>query len=154
MRQDLAKYDLIELLAGETWPEIEQAKVIIGFNRALAGYVAEKLNPYFKDEDTEALKELARKPEITPEAVVAFYKDRVPELEGLIEEAILELKRIFLLDVYERKVKEAGERIQSLTDEDLKNIEAKKLELWQQALEAGKQDDWDKVKQVLAVLPR
>ncbi|MEW5805485.1 MAG: hypothetical protein AB1721_02040 [Patescibacteria group bacterium] len=153
MKQDLAKYDLIELLAGESWPETEQAKVVIGFTRALSGYVAEKLNPYFKDEDADELKKLAEQPEITPEQVIDFYKTRLPNLEEVLDEAILELKKIFLVDVYQRKINEFEQKL-AQADEDNRPAFESQLKAWQSALEFSQQDDWDKVKQVLVVLPR
>jgi len=97
MIQDLAQYDLLQLIAGETWPEQEQAKVVIQFSRALSGFVAEKLNPYFKDEDTEELKKLLARKDLTPNEVIDFYKSKVPNLEETFGNFILEFKIIYLM---------------------------------------------------------
>ena len=154
MIQDLAQYDLLQLIAGETWPEQEQAKVVIQFSRALSGFVAEKLNPYFKDEDTEELKKLLARKDLTPKEVIDFYKSKVPNLEETFGNFILEFKKMFLLMVYNGKIKELESKIPSIQDEDINTMETNTLKSWKQILEFAKRDDWDKAQQVLAVIPR
>jgi len=120
----------------------------------LIWFCCRETNPYFKDEDTEELKKLLARKDLTPNEVIDFYKSKVPNLEETFGNFILEFKKMFLLMVYNGKIKELESKIPSIQDEDINTMETNTLKSWKQILEFAKRDDWDKAQQVLAVIPR
>ncbi len=154
MIQDLAQYDLLQLIAGESWPEQEQAETVVNFCRALSGFMGEKLNPYFKQGDDKEFQQMLQNENLTEKDIMNFYESKIPNPEETMGSIALEFKKMFLLMVYENKIKELESKIPSIQDEDIKRMETNTLESWKQILELAKQDDWDKAQQVLSVIPR
>lgn len=154
MIQNLAQYDLLQLIAGESWSEQEQAKTVVNFCKALAGFMGEKLNPYFKQEDGKEFQQMLQNENLTEKDIMSFYESKIPNLEETMGSIALEFKKMFLLMVYENKIKELESKIPSIEDEDIKRMETNTRESWKQILEFAKQDDWDKAQGVLVVIPR
>ena len=160
---DLKKYDLLDLILAETWPEEKQADTALKFNYALAGYLNENLSPHL-DEKTEAeFEALTRDPSITPQKIEEFYKTKIPDFWEKIEQLVLEFKKMFVLGVYENKVKELKDSVLGMeqtiaqeTDEARKTLYQKiKSDLadWEEILNTAKVDDWDRVYSLLQAIP-
>lgn len=163
MLSDLAKFDLLNLTLAETWPEEKQADMVLKFTAALSGYLGENLNQYFDEKAEEEFEKLAQDSTITPERVIEFYKTKIPHLEEIIDDLVLQFKKIFLLKVYENKVgqlKKEMEDFRKAQGEDkdeiklqLFEMKAQELADWEQVLLYAQNDDWEKVSQTLEKIP-
>lgn len=158
MLTDLGKFDLLELALAETWEEEKQADLVLKFNQALAGYLGQNLEQYFGEGSDEALREILNDPGVTEERVIEYYKAKVPNMEETLGRLILEFKRMFLVKLYEKKAAELKERVeiskQATAEADgIKSHIIKRLEQelfdWEQVSQEAKNDNWDKVYEVL-----
>jgi len=158
---DIKKYELIDLLLIETWPEKAQAEVIAKFKTALAGFLNEKLSQSIDPALDAKFQATINDPQITPEKLEDFYNTNLPDLKEQITNLTLDFKRLFVIKVYQAKTTELKNNLASLEkDKDAKD-EAKKtihqdlitsLNTWESVLDAAKNDDWDKVKLLLQTI--
>lgn len=154
MLQDLAQYDLINLIAAEAWSEEEKAKVVLDFSEALSGFLGERLNPLLTEEDDLAFKQMLQKPDLTQEEVMEFYHLRIPNFEERLESATLEFKKMFLLMVYEKKIKELDQQIQDPKNEEIKPFLLATRQAWQQAYDFGRNDNWHEAAKAISIIQR
>lgn len=159
---DLKKYDLLDLILAETWPEEKKADTVLKFNYALAGYLNENLSSHLDEKADKEFEVLIKDPLITPQKIEEFYKARIPNFWEKIESLVLEFKRMFIFGVYENKVNELKNSVLGMeqtisqeTDENRKALYEKiKSDLadWEEILATAKNDDWDKVNILLQAI--
>lgn len=159
MLTDLGKYDLLNLILYETMNEEAQANMVLNFTEALSGYLGENLSQYFKNGEEAELTELLNKEGVDPEAVINFYRSKIPSMDSTIEDLCLRFKRNFLLDVYRREVEKLRGEISSFdggSADDLHKqiVDFKRFELedWQNVLTSAEKDDWDRVADNLSAI--
>jgi hypothetical protein len=154
MLQDLAKYDLLNLIAAEGWDEKEQAKTVLMFSQSLAGFLGERLNQSSPASLEPAFKELLKKPELSPDEVIEFYRQQIPDLDNTLGNLILEFKKIFLTQVYQNKVQELDKQLADPNNKEIETVLKAAKDSWQKSYGFSQTDDWDKVAEAVKLIPR
>lgn len=138
---DLANLDFLDAVLGHRLPEDVREKLLNNFIEAYTNLLGLSLNHDLKPEDDEVMKELVASPDLTPEKLDQFYKDRIPHFEAKVYLLALEFKKKFLLDVYKNKVEEYE------SSENKQGYEA-----WQQIYADAQADNWNEVARLLKVV--
>ncbi len=133
----LAKYDLLDLVLGQNWPENTQRDFAMKFMTALSSSLGDLLERGLNKEDLESYEKLIARPGTTQEQISAFLQGKNPALVIQIQEKTLDLKREFLLKFY-------NEMVNRTQDEEKKK--------WEAVAELAKQDNWDEVMTQLKTL--
>ena len=130
---DLTKYDLLDLLAANFYPDEKKEEIVSSYMKAFADYLSDRVADRLKEEDGEKLAELLRDPYVTPEVIENFYKGRIPEYDILLLGGTLLFKKTFLLDFYKEMLKKTKEV------EDASNV------LWSDMVTAAEKHEWGTV---------
>lgn len=130
---DLANYDLLDLLGSCAISEEKKGKYLYDYMAAFSNFLSEHVADQLKDEDEEAFEKLLYDPQVTPEAIEQFYKDRIPNYDAFLLADTLVFKKNYLLTFYKR--------MQMVT-------QAKRhpsADLWSKIVQEGEADNWNEV---------
>jgi len=160
---DLGKYDLLDLILASSWPEEKKADTVLKFNYALSGFLSEKLSSHFDEKSDQEFFELLKKPDITEQQVKDFYSSKVPDFEGVIDQLVLEFKKMFLMKVYQNKISELKKSLSGMEkamEKEKTDIQTNLMRMigdesstYEQMLLYCEQDNWDKVWELIQTLP-
>jgi hypothetical protein len=138
---DLTALNLFDLILASSWPDEKQYEIgqlyMQAFSEALINAVGRELDK----KDFEAVQKLLQDPAITPESLMQFYTDRIPQLEEKVVMLALSFKKSFVLDVYQNKL-----------DEYNNSDDRTGLEAWEQVLKDAQADNWNEVMRLLKVI--
>ena len=137
MLSDLQKYDLRELCLAESWPEEQQAKLVVNFSILLSGYIQNELGDGIPPEADEEFKELLKDPELSVDDVLEFYQTKVSGLEEKLDQITLQLKKQFVLRYYKKELE--------YLKENPSDPAAAHVSAWEEIVNLAEQDDWDSV---------
>lgn len=159
MLQDIVKYDLLDLIVMDTQPEEIQADTVLQFTRALGGYVGQELSKYFTDKDTQEFQALLQNEHITPDEIVAFYKKKLPDINTKLQDLMSQFKRMFVIMVYENKVKELQATLDASFPNDpigqeIQKAKKSELENWQKVFGLANKDNWNEVAKIIQTVQR
>ena len=108
--KDLINFDLLDLLWTSQLSEEKRGRLVYDYMLAYAGFVSEKVADRLTDEDEVAMSELLTSPDVNPEKIEQFYRDRIPNFDSLLLAATLLFKKDFVLDYYKTMMQETVKR--------------------------------------------
>jgi hypothetical protein len=120
----------------------------------LAGFLGERLNQSSPASLEPAFKELLKKPELSPDEVIEFYRQQIPDLDNTLGNLILEFKKIFLTQVYQNKVQELDKQLADPNNKEIETVLKAAKDSWQKSYGFSQTDDWDKVAEAVKLIPR
>lgn len=130
---DLAKYDILDLLMTLTYSDSEKSQYIYDYMMAFSGYLSEIVGDKMTEADNDTLQKLFQDPEITPEKLEQFYRDRIPDYDNFLLLAALQFKKGFLLDFYTGMLEATKKQNDSTVPK------------WEKIIQAANNDNWEEV---------
>lgn len=138
---DLANIDLLDAVLAHHFNDKQREDFLNTYMEAYTTALGVGLGGQLKAEDDEAMKNLLASPDLTPEKLDQFYKDRIPDFELKMAALALTFKKRFLLDVYKNKLEEY-EKAQNKQGHDA----------WKQIYSDAQADNWNEVARLLKVV--
>lgn len=138
---DLTNLDLLDAVLGQRIPDAEREVFLNHYVEAYSNMLGLAVNRDLKPEDDQVMDKLLVSPDITPEQIDQFYKDRIPNFEAKVYMLALEFKKKFLVDVYKNKVEEYA------TSDKKEGLAA-----WEQIYADAQADNWNEVARLLKVV--
>ncbi|MBI2611572.1 hypothetical protein HYW54_02380 [Candidatus Gottesmanbacteria bacterium] len=138
---DLYNLDLLDAVLAHHFNDEFKEKMLSTYMQTYAQILGEALSTELKPEDDEAMKKLLASPDVTPEKVDQFYKDRIPHFEAKVVLLALEFKKRFLLSVYKNKLEEYK-----------KSKSNEGLAAWEQIYKDAEADNWNEVGRLLKIV--
>jgi hypothetical protein len=135
---DLADYDILELMFTRGFSDDEKGKYLAGYMEAFMAFLSDEMGDSMKDADADALQKLLADPTVTPTKLEKFYRDRIPNYDDFLFTATLAFKKRFLIEYYKTMM-------QKIMDEKQEN----ELALWMLLVDAADEDDWNEVAEVI-----
>ena len=138
---DLYNLDLLDAVLAHHFNDEFREKMLSTYMDAYAQLLGGAVSNELKPEDDEVMKKLLASPDVTPEKVDQFYKDRIPHFEAKVVLLALEFKKRFLLSVYKNKLEEYK-----------KSKDKTGLAAWEQIYKDAEADNWNEVGRLLKIV--
>jgi len=134
---DLAKHDILDLLLGQGVSDDRKGQYLYGYMEAFMGFLSTQMTEKLKEEDVFAMQKILEDPEVSPDKIEQFYRQRVPDYDKYLFAATLAFKKDFLLSYYRK-----------MLEEMVKGKHAS-VPLWIQLIATAEEDKWELVARIV-----